>query len=118
MAWSRERKREWNASARGKAHTREYRLKQLGGWTSEKIEEALRLQNGRCWICSVVLVRELSTDQTLNPDHNHDTKKRRGLLCARCNRLEGILKAMGMRPEDWVSRLRLYLDTFDGPGNP
>lgn len=46
-------------------------------------EETWYKQNGRCEICGCY---EIELNKSLCVDHNHKTKKLRGLLCDKCNR--------------------------------
>jgi hypothetical protein len=66
-------------------YNRTWRLKKLYGLTVEQFEELRSLQNNRCKICGVEMLRP-------NVDHNHQTGKVRGLLCNNCNRGLGHLK--------------------------
>lgn len=84
------------------------------GWTRGEFDDAWRKQDGKCWIC----LRSLSRDGKINKavacaDHNHVTKRKRGLLCAHCNRLEGQLINLNIPIEEWFERLCLYYITFD-----
>lgn len=51
------------------------------GLSVEEYEVILKRQNGVCAICSQVC----KTGRRLAVDHDHNTKKVRGLLCATCN---------------------------------
>lgn len=53
-------------------------------------EKMVVLQNGRCAICEV---HQSELSKPLFVDHNHVTKKVRGLLCQKCNTGIGFLKA-------------------------
>jgi Recombination endonuclease VII len=81
-------------------------------WTLEEFKEALRLQRGRCWICGVKLVLGRRCAKTACADHDHKKKRRRGILCGRCNKLEGFLRKLPIAPQPWLERLLLYLKTF------
>lgn len=61
------------------------------------------VQDGKCAICFSVL------KQGAHADHCHDTKKPRGILCGDCNRAEGIIKRVGVEPEEFGQRLSEYL---------
>jgi len=51
----------------------------------EHFDSQRRLQRNRCAICRRLLSKACS-------DHNHETKKRRGVLCDCCNRGLGLLQ--------------------------
>lgn len=56
--------------------------------TFERYEQMVEDQQGRCAICK----RHRSEfKQNLSVDHNHETGKVRGLLCAACNRGIGLM---------------------------
>jgi hypothetical protein len=78
------RRIEWRANNKEhvKQHTMNYNLQKLYGITSEQYNQLLLKQNGCCAICN-----KPSTDykRRLHVDHDHTTKKIRGLLCVRCN---------------------------------
>lgn len=63
-------------------------LKVTYGITHEDYLKMFRAQRGRCAIC-----RSEDTGRTKHfcIDHDHKTKKIRGLLCQRCNRALGLL---------------------------
>lgn len=91
-------------------------LKHKYGLSWEEYLSLYEGQNGGCAICKtpLLLMREEygygSGNRTANVDHNHTTKKIRGLLCNRCNQGIGYL-------QDSPTLLRLaaeYLDASDG----
>lgn len=67
--------------------------------------DLLVLQGGACGCCGVPF--------SLTPqcDHNHETKKPRGLLCQTCNLTEGQIKKLGLTPREFADRLQRYLDS-------
>ena len=74
-------------------HRRNYLIKKNGGISRElKIFELspyefmLEKQGGVCAICK----NKCSTGRALAIDHDHETKKVRGLLCGKCNRGLGL----------------------------
>jgi len=69
---------------------RDNMLKRSYGITQSDYEDLLKRQNGKCAICG--LLEEKHRSKVLNVDHNHKTKKVRGLLCNNCNRGLGHLK--------------------------
>ena len=73
--------------------------------TEEQYQEKLLAQGGVCWICG----RPPKT-RHLNVDHNHKTKKVRGLLCFLCNQGIGFFRD---NPE-FLLRAIDYLRKFDG----
>jgi hypothetical protein len=81
------------------------------GWTVGEYEEALRLQNNRCWLCGAELTQ--GKNGNAHADHNHKTGYRRAILCLRCNITEGHVAALPMSLEEWALKLRLYWATFD-----
>jgi len=55
------------------------------GITYGQYQDLVELQHGRCKICRESGVK-------LHTDHDHNTGKVRGLLCANCNTAIGMLK--------------------------
>lgn len=65
------------------------------GLTKEAYEKLLKDQDGKCAVCKEV---ETEADakgriKMLAVDHCHITNRIRGLLCAACNKAEGLLKS-------------------------
>lgn len=85
------------------------------GWSLEEFEETLRLQNGKCWICEGQLVVPTTVGGgplTACADHDHVTGHRRGLLCASCNFIEGVLARSPLGAERLLARLEEYRKAF------
>jgi hypothetical protein len=55
------------------------------GISVEQYEEMLVAQDGACAICGKKPKGEKTSSSRLNIDHDHQTKKVRGLLCNNCN---------------------------------
>ncbi len=64
---------------------RKYRLKYCYGLAVDDYQALYNKQNGHCVICGRFCV-------VLHVDHNHETRKIRGLLCPSCNHGLGYLK--------------------------
>jgi len=71
-------------------------LKIVYGLSEQEYDAMLEQQNNACAICFVPAWLE---DRRLAVDHDHDSGKVRGLLCARCNRGIGLF-------DDEPARLR------------
>jgi hypothetical protein len=72
-----------------------YRLKQRYGISVEEYESLLILQNGVCAICMGAENFFCKVDKTIRSlavDHDHESKKIRGLLCNKCNRGIGLFQ--------------------------
>lgn len=93
----------------GRRHT----LK-VSGWTIEDFDRVFLEQDSLCWICSVELVKNKGFKNTAHADHNHKNGKRRGILCAKCNMIEGHLSKSNVSPTDFIKRLLEYYQKFDG----
>lgn len=57
--------------------------------TAEDYLKLLKDQNGKCAICKF---KPENGDNRLAVDHDHGTKKVRGLLCSKCNTALGLFK--------------------------
>ena len=71
------------------AHKKEAKsrnLKKNYNITLEQYDELYNKQEGKCAICGT---HQEELKSTLHIDHNHKTKKIRGLLCFKCNSLLG-----------------------------
>ena len=81
---------------RARAHRRR-------GTTEEDYADRLRDQDGRCVLC-----QKLPSKRRLAVDHDHSTRRIRGLLCTRCNRALGAF--------EWdvkvLGRLILYVEAI------
>lgn len=79
-------------------------------------EELLEKQEYKCGICEIDLKNEDNTNR--HTDHNHTTGRVRGVLCRRCNLLEGSLSYRFRRSGhvaietdylDWLTKHLAYL---------
>lgn len=59
-----------------------YHLSSKYGITMDEYETTLKSQNGKCAICRE---EKKVNGKNLAVDHDHKTKKNRGILCHRCN---------------------------------
>lgn len=89
---------------RNKDLQRAYVLQKKYGISPEQFDEMMEKQKGGCAICG-----NPPKKLRLNIDHNHKTKKVRGLLCHMCNRALGLLR-VDSRPNIAQAILR-YLET-------
>ena len=90
------------------AQRRRNNLKINYGLTLDQYDQMFETQGGVCAICG-------GTDPSgmrLAVDHNHDTRKVRGLLCSSCNTALGCLKES---PELFIKALH-YLITYKKKG--
>jgi hypothetical protein len=91
-----------------KAHCRGYMIKRRYGITIEDYNVMLINQQGGCAICQKPSGFTKSGRCSLHVDHNHQTNKVRGLLCARCNCLVGYLDKSNSF--ELVNSVRSYLE--------
>jgi hypothetical protein len=75
----------YRADGRKKAADRRSYLKRTYGITPEDYDETLAAQGGVCAICG----RKPRSDISLHVDHDHESGRRRGLLCFKCNNALG-----------------------------
>ena len=69
-----------------KEANRMYQKKSKYGLTEEEYKNLFVKQNNRCAICGC----EFTENNKGFVDHNHKTKKVRGLLCTKCNTILGM----------------------------
>ncbi len=64
------------------------------GFTQEAYEKLLKDQDEKCAVCKKVETEKDNNGRikTLAVDHCHTTNRVRGLLCAACNKAEGLLQ--------------------------
>lgn len=68
----------WRKTEKGQSSTKNSRFKIKYGITTSEVEELKVKQNGLCAICFEVPIKWCV-------DHDHKTKRVRGLLCHNCN---------------------------------
>jgi len=68
-------------------------------------DELLKAQNYMCAICQQVIKVIGISDGYV--DHDHITKKERGILCNRCN-----VRMSGVDDDEWLSKAIAYRDSF------
>ena len=66
------------------------KLKSKYDLTPEQKQTQIDYQNNQCAICQLELSDNISSD--IHIDHNHETKKLRGILCSKCNMGIGMFK--------------------------
>ena len=80
-------------------HRGEKRKARMKNFEGIEYKNMLEKQNGVCAICHNP-ERRLKKDGTprlLSVDHNHETGKIRGILCARCNQTMGTIEYFGLQ---------------------
>jgi len=65
---------------------REYKCKKKYGITLEEKNQMLLEQDGKCLGCN----KNLINPKDCHLDHDHNTKKIRGILCGNCNKVLGL----------------------------
>jgi hypothetical protein len=86
-AYNREYYKIWT-KRQPKTYTRNRYLRHRYGLTEQQVRDMLTTQGGGCAICKREVV--LFTGKTgAHIDHDHVTKKIRGILCSGCNRMLG-----------------------------
>jgi len=77
-----EREYYWKNKEKIDEKNRKRFLLQLYGITVEQYDDILKSQNGGCKICG----KQCKSGRKLAVDHDHKTKKVRGILCMNCNK--------------------------------
>lgn len=73
--------------------------------TFEEYQELISKHNNLCAIC----LKKCSTGRNLAVDHDHKTKKVRGLLCRKCN----VSLGMFLESPELLERAKNYLIQFE-----
>jgi len=92
---------------------KEGNLRNLYGITAEQYSEMLLAQNNCCAICKCHKSKNVTDKRNdkvrnLAVDHDHKSKKIRGLLCYRCNIAVGMLVDSAERASNLVEYLKLH----------
>jgi hypothetical protein len=90
-----QRSAEWRAASpeRRKLSARVSHLRRMFDLTLEQYHRLLTLQKGVCAICHLPeTTKRNGRIKNLAVDHDHESFKVRGLLCAKCNIAIGILE--------------------------
>lgn len=77
------------------------------GLSRDQYEAMIDLNDGCCWVCGTLPIGR-SSEGALHIDHDHKTRRVRGLLCGRCNITLGNVR-------DSSQRLRRLADYLDDP---
>lgn len=85
---------------------RNFNLLRDYGITLAEFEEMIRRQDDKCAICE----DPLPAGRNSHLDHNHQTGKIRGILCAHCNRSLGGFKECPRRLQAAIDYLRKHFD--------
>jgi hypothetical protein len=78
------KRRDWNNNSHRRRQQKSSRYKKMCGVGIEWVDVQRVKQDGHCAICLQI--------KPLVLDHNHQTKKPRGLLCRQCNSAIGLLQ--------------------------
>lgn len=74
--------KKYHSSSNGKYITANGKLKLRYGITLEEYNKMFKDQNGECRICGT----KENRNKRFSVDHDHETRKVRGLLCFECNK--------------------------------
>jgi hypothetical protein len=96
----------YSQSEKGKKNQVKNWLENKYGLTEEQYQELWNRQNGLCAICR----KPEETTERLHLDHDHETKRVRGLLCGKCNRGLGMFDDA----EVLLQKAIEYLRSVDG----
>lgn len=85
--------KKYRNSRKGKQLYRAWRLNNNYGLTINDYNEIVKNQNNLCAICGLSeIAKQGKKMQVLSVDHNHNTRRVRGLLCRKCNQALGLLE--------------------------
>ena len=92
---AKKRKEKYLNTSKGKIKSIEqhkgYRLNKEYGLSLMQYNRMLLKQNNKCAICGKSeIIKNFRGTRDLSVDHNHKTKKIRGLLCGKCNSILGF----------------------------
>lgn len=90
---------DWRKQRSPVGYERNVQLKYLYGISLQDYEQILAKQEGVCALCK----NPPKSHIALSVDHNYKTGDIRGLLCAPCNWMVGVLDN-----EDWTEKAQIY----------
>jgi hypothetical protein len=86
---------------------RGYHIFRRYGITKDQFDQMVANQDNKCKICGNPPSMKTRKSSVLHVDHDHKTKKVRGLLCNRCNNALGIIEQ-----RDLVAKAEAYLEAY------
>lgn len=88
---------------------RPYKHPRVGkSFTQDLVRELLELQQACCAVCGQPF-DSAKKGGGYHRDHDHHSGKARGLLCFRCNVIEGLIRRLGIEHTEYLRRLADYL---------
>lgn len=81
------------------------------GFTGTSFRDELRIQKNRCAICG----RKFKSLKHRHADHDHKTKKHRGILCHQCNPAIGLFSdniPLMLKAIQYIQKWRRIRETF------
>lgn len=100
--------KKYHQSEKGKLASKRAHFRFNYGIELEDRQKLLDSQEGKCLICGTTDCSwdKKGIDGCWHIDHNHDTKKVRGVLCGNCNVLLGKLEKIGLHKfVDYLEKL-------------
>ena len=104
-AWAKEAHKKLRANSAEWESKLELQRKYRTGFSGDLIKTLIQHQNNKCAICG----NNFDNPKNIKADHNHTTHEPRGLLCHKCNIIEGMITKMGFTPFEYANRLHDYL---------
>jgi len=106
---------ERKSNKRKKRHSRIYgklyKLKTNYNLHIEEYKKLMNLANYSCEICNMTNKEHIEKHKRpLFVDHNHNTNNIRGILCNKCNFIEGYLDKVDMPINDYIFKLQNYMN--------
>lgn len=100
-------RKKYNSSRKGLLCSKKGHLQYRYGVTFKEYDRMLVAQNGVCVVCGQPETRRIRGEVLrLALDHDHDTGKVRGLLCAKCNMALGCVND----DKELLLQLAIYLE--------
>ena len=93
---------DWRRSLGKGKYVKGEHLKRTYGMSIQEWDTLFNAQNGKCAIC----FKSPESNKDLCVDHNHITKKVRGLLCRNCNSMIGYSKESVLILEEGIRYLK------------
>ena len=106
-----ERKQNKRKVRHNKLYNKHYKLKVNYNLNIQEYKKLMNLANYSCEVCGMENKEHLEKyNKPLFVDHNHKTGDIRGMLCSKCNLIEGHLDNLDMPVNDYIAKLYEYIN--------
>ena len=96
---------------RRKKYNKFYKIKVNYNLNIEEYKKLMNLAKYECEVCGITNNEHKAKFKApLYVDHNHKTNEIRGILCSKCNFVEGHINKMGISPNEYWTKYFNYIN--------